>query len=285
MQGEVAMKQTVLVWRAKDHMVFTRENAKAEAQKKMMIPGQYKKIDDDAFKNNIKIRNVILDHNITEIGCSSFLNCTGMRSIRMEGIQLLRKSAFQGCVNLSSIELPETLRYIGKNAFSSCKRLRRISVHPGSCCDRILKETFSECINLEEVTLPERIVRIEDRAFYRCMALERIKLPENLQEIGRSSFYQCGLTEIEFPEKLEKIGDSAFLKCRRLEYVKIPPHVRIIEKWAFHGCDRLKVLEIVHDPEELGEWIINRSARIRCRRGSKVDAYCREKGFQTEYIS
>ena len=42
----------------------------------------------------------------------------------------------------------------------------------------------------------------------------------------------------------------------------------------FHGCSRLKVLEIRHNPEYIGEWIINRAARIRCYQGSKVDKYC-----------
>lgn len=47
---------------------------------------------------------------------------------------------------------------------------------------------------------------------------------------------------------------------------------------------RLKVLEIRHDPEYIGEWIINRAARIRCYQGSKVDRYCQESGFTVEYI-
>ena len=46
----------------------------------------------------------------------------------------------------------------------------------------------------------------------------------------------------------------------------------------------LQVLEIRHDPEYIGEWIINKAARIRCYRGSKVAAYCQESGFTVEYI-
>ena len=47
---------------------------------------------------------------------------------------------------------------------------------------------------------------------------------------------------------------------------------------------RMKVLEIDHDPDYLGEHIVNRSTVIRCHRGSAVDAYCREYGYQTEYL-
>ena len=62
-----------------------------------------------------------------------------------------------------------------------------------------------------------------------------------------------------------------------LTEVKLPESIRRIEKWVFHGCARLQVLEIRHDPEYIGEWIINKAARIRCYRGSKVAAYCRSR--------
>ena len=73
-------------------------------------------------------------------------------------------------------------------------------------------------------------------------------------------------------------------KCTQLTEVRLPTHIRRIEKWVFHGCSRLQVLEIRHDPEYIGEWIINKAARIRCYRGSKVDMYCQESGFTVEYL-
>ena len=49
-------------------------------------------------------------------------------------------------------------------------------------------------------------------------------------------------------------------------------------------CNRLQYLEIRHDPEYIGEWIINRAATIRCYKGSKADRYCQESGFKVEYL-
>ena len=89
---------------------------------------------------------------------------------------------------------------------------------------------------------------------------------------------------LELPESLEILDEKAFFKCTWLTEVCLPTHIRRIEKWVFHGCSRLKVLEIRHDPEYIGEWIINRAARIRCYQGSKVDRYCQESGFTVEYI-
>ena len=86
------------------------------------------------------------------------------------------------------------------------------------------------------------------------------------------------------PESLQTLEASAFQRCSSLTYVRIPSGVRYIGEQAFSGCDRMKVLEIDHDPDYLGEHIVNRSTVIRCHRGSAVDAYCREYGYQTEYL-
>lgn len=86
------------------------------------------------------------------------------------------------------------------------------------------------------------------------------------------------------PEGLEYIGDSAFLKCKKLEYVRIPSSVTTIEKWAFHGCNALKILEIHHDPEKVGEWITNKNCVIRCYQGSFMDTYAQKYEIKIEYL-
>lgn len=78
---------------------------------------------------------------------------------------------------------------------------------------------------------------------------------------------------------------ECFFKCCNLTSVVIPPNVRYLGKWIFHGCNRLQYLEIRHDPEFIGEWIINKAATIRCYKGSKVDRYCQQSGFKVEYFS
>ena len=80
------------------------------------------------------------------------------------------------------------------------------------------------------------------------------------------------------------LEESAFFKCTKLTEVCLPESIRYIGKWVFHGCNRLRTLEIRHDPEYIGPWIINKSAKIRCYQGSKVDMYCQESGFEVEYL-
>lgn len=114
--------------------------------------------------------------------------------------------------------------------------------------------------------------------------MKTICFPKGLKVIGMNAFYFCGMEKLELPDTLETIDVKAFFKCIQLQEVKIPVSVRSIERGAFHGCNRLKILEFRHDPDFIGEELINKSTRIRCYQGSKVDAYCQEHDYITEYI-
>ena len=137
---------------------------------------------------------------------------------------------------------------------------------------------------MEHVTLPKELEVIEEEAFYKCEALQEIELPSTLRTIGKRAFYQCGLKHLQLPDHLAFIGESAFLKCRSLAYVKIPKSVKSIEKWAFHGCGNLKILEIHHDPETVGDWITNKNCTIRCKKGSKMQEYAEKYGMCLEFV-
>ncbi len=180
--------------------------------------------------------------------------------------------------------MSQNLQAIPNSAFREDRRLEKILFTKNCKVERIGKDAFSECVLLPVILLPPSVTEIGDRAFFRCKELKRVRFPEGLKRIGKEAFYFCGLESLELPESLEILDEKAFFKCTQLTEVRLPTHIRRIEKWVFHGCSRLQVLEIRHDPEYIGEWIINKAARIRCYRGSKVDAYCQESGFTTEYI-
>ncbi|MCI9099623.1 MAG: leucine-rich repeat domain-containing protein [Lachnospiraceae bacterium] len=274
----------VLVWRAEEKHVFTRQMGRSFKERELILERDYRKIADEALMNNTKIRRLVIREPLREVGMRSFYHCSALRSLSLGGIQSIRKEAFSGCVRLKEAVLPGELSYLGRGAFSGCRRMESIQSAPDMRCPAILEESFLECRNLQTCRLPDSVQVISARAFYKCVSLNALKLPRRIRVIGREAFYQTGMNELELPKGLEVIEDSAFLKCSQLTYVRLPRSVKRIEKWAFHGCNRLKTLEIAHDPEFIGEWIINRSAAIRCVRGGKVDRYCQNAGFTTEYI-
>ncbi|OUO80604.1 hypothetical protein B5F53_02480 [Blautia sp. An249] len=254
------------------------------ADKIFQFPEVYSSIGRNALKNNIRIRSVDLNR-IRHIEPFAFAGCTTLRQVNLRNCIRLGKGAFSNCVNLKSIQIPESLIVMEPMVFLNCKRLSEVTFcGTVYAVDKLEKESFLGCSSLKRIKIPRKIEVIGERAFYRCMELEEVLLPVSLKEIKREAFYQTGLKELELPEGLKKIGDSAFLKCKQLEYVRIPDTVEVIEKWAFHGCPRLKMLEIHQDLKQIGPWITNKSCTIRCKKGTKTEQYCKEYDIRCEYI-
>ena len=255
---------------------------KALREKVFSMDSQDTKIVKYAMKNNIRIQAANLE-NIRQIGEEAFMGCTSLNTVRLENLRKIDKRAFSGCSKLKKLHFPSSLYKIQSGAFQNNKRLQTV-IFRKACGMRLLdSEVFSGCAGLRDIRFPGKLEEIGSRTFYKCVALSRIELPLTLKRIGKESFYQCGLNELELPEGLLEIGEGALLKCKSLDYIYIPDTVQKIGKWAFHGCSRLKVLEINHDPAEIGEWITNKNCTIRCPEGSKMEAYARAYGMLVEY--
>jgi hypothetical protein len=73
---------------------------------------------------------------------------------------------FEGCTELTTVILPDTVRYIGTYAFAGCTSLRGIYI-------------------------PESVIAIDARAFQDCTALEAISIPASVTAIGSDTFTGC----------------------------------------------------------------------------------------------
>ena len=122
------------------------------------------------------------------------------------------ESAFENCIGLKSVTIPDGVTLIGDNAFKNCKNLT--SVNFPNEVTSIGNFSFNGCINLTSVKLPNKVSRIGSHAFEGCIGLTSIALPDKLSEIGASAFKGCsGLTSVTIPGGVTYIGDSAFWGC------------------------------------------------------------------------
>lgn len=263
---------------------FTVPEGRKFSDKVLDIGSQYTEVENMALKNKIRLKTALLAPGIRSVGIQSFSGCTSMHTVSFGKLEKIQREAFLGCTRLKEVQIPGSVSYLGEGAFRDCKRLEEVSFHQSAAITVIKKETFQGCAGLKRLSLPWRLLRIEERGFYRCQSLEQIHLGEFLESIGREAFYFNGFKRLELPENLRILGDSAFFKSMQLEYVRIPPSVTRIGKWVFHGSNRLKILEIGHDPEVIGDWITNKSTVIRCRKGSRMEEYCRKLEIQTEWL-
>ena len=79
---------------------------------------------------------------------------------------IIGASAFEGCWDLTSVTIPNSVTSIGDYAFSGCD-------------------------GLTSVTIPNSVTEIGDYAFSGCTGLTSITIPNSVTEIGSGAFYKC----------------------------------------------------------------------------------------------
>ena len=149
---------------------------------------------------------------------------------------------------ISKITIPNSVRYIGKNAFNSCSLLSSIFI-PQNITD-IKEGTFQGCSSLESITIPDSVKNIEKEVFYDCSSLSSIILSKSLCNIGESAFAYCSsLESITIPDSVEDIEKKAFDGCSSLSKISIPKG----QKTRFahmEGLKEYKHLLVERDDEE-----------------------------------
>jgi len=93
-------------------------------------------------------------------------------------------NGFGSCKNLSKIDIPKTVQFIGESAFSDCKSLTNVNLNDG--CWSISEHAFAGCENLQKVEIPSSVEFIREAAFAGCKNLTITFLEDNkryLQDI------------------------------------------------------------------------------------------------------
>ena len=136
-------------------------------------------------------------------------------------IKTIGDSAFEGCIWLEAIMIPDGVTRISDSAFCSSQGLKSV-VLPDSVT-QIGSEAFMDCEKLAQLTLPPNVEKIGDEAFRGCISLTSINLPECVTEIGTEAFIDCiALTSLEIPASVTKIGERMITGCTALMSQKIP---------------------------------------------------------------
>ena len=120
-------------------------------------------------------------------------------------------SSFEGV-----LELPDTVKSIGRAAFYNCTGLTDINIPEG--VTEIGDYTFYKCAGLTAIDLPESIDTIGSYAFYGLEDLESITIPENVTTIGAHAFEDCmGLIAINYNARnlvvVNSYNYNAFLRA------------------------------------------------------------------------
>ena len=169
-----------------------------------------------------------------------------------EGVVSVGDNMLSGLHALTEVVFPDSLRFIGKGAFSMDTSLRWIDL---SGLESIFGEAFSGCTSLKEVTLPEN-VNIGDRLFRDCTGLEKVTVCANSQEAlghGFEMFAGCtALTDVVLEDGVGSISQYMFANCTALEKITIPSSVEVIAANAFQDCTALRDVTLESGVGEIG---------------------------------
>ena len=120
-----------------------------------------------------------------------FMFCDSLRKVVLhEGVRRIEGYAFRYCNNLSEINFPEGLEYIGERAF-----------YPAA---------------LERLVFPESLREIGCEAFYHNSKLSCVEFGSDVPKIGQAAFACCPLRSIRRPDDME-IKDDVFVQDTTLD--------------------------------------------------------------------
>ena len=207
--------------------------------KTITLPDNIRFIGDSAFESSF-VQKVIIN-NVAEIGNKAFLNCALLKDIQIGNTtKIIGTEAFSD-TSISGISIPYSVHTIGEGAFSNCEHLTSIT----------FAEDYSEDVDIRKF------------AFFNCPKLGNVLLKDvEIKEIGEGAFALDSTTQetgsctrFEFPAQLptdksddDYMGDYILAGRANLKQVLMPSSMGTnsdveLPVHTFEGCMNLEYVE------------------------------------------
>jgi len=231
------------------------------------IGSKVTRIESEAFYGCGNLTSIVIPNSVTYIGDETFKNCNSLPVIDniryadtylvevvdktksqykiKDGTVWISSKAFYDCLNLTSITIPESIKYIQYAAFIGCESLASVHINNLAAWCLIQFEMVSNPliyahhlylngVKLTKLIIPNGIKSIEDWTFAGCSDLTNVEFPNSVISIGNYAFNSCtGLTNLHLPNSVTTIGTAAFSGCSSLTNVTLPESITRIDNSAF----------------------------------------------------
>lgn len=149
---------------------------------------------------------------VVSIGDSAFKDCSILTSVTIpNGVRYISPYAFSHCDNLENVTIPNSITSIGADAFFHCENIARVYISDiTEWCEISLGNMRSNPLccgaklylngkKLTDLVIPDSITTIEDFAFSGCSSIKKVTIPSSVTSIGKEEFCGCGsLTSIKY---------------------------------------------------------------------------------------
>ncbi len=205
-----------------DNPYFALIKAKSTDITSCSINGNCKIIADDAFENCNKLTTIKIPESVTIIGQNAFANCSVLEYNEYDNAFYLGNNETQYLMlvkakskDITSCEINGDCQIIGEHAFDGCSQLSSITI-PESVTS-IGNHAFYDCSKLTTISIPNSVTYIGDYAFYGCSGLQLVSIPQSVTGIGEYAFMFCSnLVAVSVPKNVTSMGEHVFRYCSNL---------------------------------------------------------------------
>lgn len=206
----------------------------------LAFPSSLGVINDGAF-HRCAIGRVDFDNGLYEIGNSAFNNSglTGIIELP-ETLRNVGDNAFSENEFLQGVVIKSKDILFGNYAFSDCPSLVSFSLPDGAKVWVSSKGLFQFCENLNNINVTQIFgTTIPDAAFRGCESLSNIIVTKKVRKIGDFAFYNCvELRDFDFT-KVEKLGENSFSHSRLKGDIVFTKHLDCVPKECFMECGHI----------------------------------------------
>lgn len=233
------------------------------------------------------VRKIVMPDTVTYIGESAFADSSDgvplEEVVLSKNLKTIGPWAFSGCLELKSIDIPESVNEIENGAFSGCYSLKNFNVSQntnfGDCVfgnypwtsipalnddynvwlyDENASDFFvwNGCLfayrgSSKTPVIPSGVCGIGDEVFENS-DITGVTIPEGVRYINNGAFKNCtSLKNVKIPKSVQKIGGYAFYECSSLSSVTFSVGLKSIEDNAFGYCESLKKVVLPEGLEKL----------------------------------
>lgn len=197
-------------------------------------------------------------YTVTCIGKEAFAEAGGWDSyydhislvssvVMPNSIDTIRDKSFKECKNMTAITIPNSVVYIGEEAFWGAG-LDSITLPPSVA---FLGKSALSFTKLTSIMIPQSILRIAPFTFYGCKDLVSVTFHDQLESIGDYAFAESGFSRFEIPSSLTSIGLHIIENTKVTTLVchpSVPPVLNTAFTTPYIGiCESL---ETIYVPEE-----------------------------------
>ncbi|MBQ8000295.1 MAG: leucine-rich repeat domain-containing protein [Ruminococcus sp.] len=228
---------------------LTRYNIRETDAAEVVVPHNITGIDTEAFTYCNDVDTITLHADIRHIGENAFLGTAyydnpanwqegvlyigtclikadsdkiSSTYVVRDGTTLIANEAFRDCKNLDTIIIPDTVKYVGADAFTGTGFYNNHS----NWKDGVLTlDHLLLCVNTNlsgKFTVDESVRTIAENAFLNCKNITQVITSDSLEHIGEFAFSACrSLNAIHLGRNLETLGEGCFNTDSDLEVITV----------------------------------------------------------------